>query len=152
MKFGQFVRRLERGDSSLYITTQYGDDGDDEGEGEDGQLAPCAATLSSLSAPVSSASRDLRYLLAPPLTHLLGDFPLLPPLFASLIPHQYNLWMGHAPRLTSSRLHHDFHCNLSAHEHTLTGPPSLVFHAGQPLTATYACFSVRSPGIASCAV
>ena len=95
MRFEQLVRRLESGDSSVYLTTQYPDD---------------AAEASDSGGIVSS----LRYLLAPPLTHLLGDFPLHPPLLAALIPTQFNLWLGHAARKTSSRLHHDFHCNLYA--------------------------------------
>ena len=119
MKFRQFVRRIAAGDSDLYITTQYY-----EGEKEAEETEATSSPLESLS---SSAGAALPYLLAPPLTHLLGDFPLHPPLFGCLIPTQFNLWFGHAQRKTSSRLHHDFHCNLyvllRGHKHiTLVSP------------------------------
>lgn len=112
MKFEQFVRRIASGDTSLYITTQYDSDGG-EGEAEDEEEREREKRGEEPSPSASSAAAlSLRYLLAPPLTHLLGDFPLHPALFASLIPNQFNLWFGHAPSRTSSRLHHDFHCNL----------------------------------------
>ena len=131
LPFAEFVRRVEQGDSSLYITTQYPTEGEPHEESDDGDgVATSKESSSSAASSGSSGSSsvgDLRYLLAPPLTALLGDFPLHPPLFASLIPHQFNLWFGHAQRRTSSRLHHDFHCNLyvllRGHKHiTLVSP------------------------------
>ena len=115
-----FIDAIDTGDSSMYLTTQYTDEqAEEEEDGKHGkkrrripEVSTDSPSSSSASSSCSSSS-DLRYLLAPPLTHLLPDFPLLPPLFSHLIPHQYNLWFGHSPSTpTSSRLHHDYHDNL----------------------------------------
>ncbi|KAJ8599119.1 hypothetical protein CTAYLR_006361 [Chrysophaeum taylorii] len=44
------------------------------------------------------------------LTH--GGCPLRPPVLPTLIPANFNLWIGAAADLDSSGLHHDFHDNL----------------------------------------
>ena len=107
--FGAFIDALDSGDASMYLTTQYADDEERPLDHAERRRSPVedGAVLIGSAAPA-----DLRYLLAPPLSHLLSDFPLLPSLFSHLVPAQYNLWFGHSSKPTSSRLHHDFHDNL----------------------------------------
>ena len=111
--FRAFIDAIDTGDSSMYLTTQYPDDDAEDNSAAHHKKRRLSADASTTTDELSSPPSDLRYLLAPPLTHLLPDFPLLPPLFSHLIPHQYNLWFGHSPSTpTSSRLHHDYHDNL----------------------------------------
>jgi len=51
-------------------------------------------------------------IVTPPANCFKGDFPHLPKLLGSLIPHRVNLWMGCNKHGSSSGLHHDFHDNL----------------------------------------
>ena len=99
LPFRELVAAFDSGKTDLYMTTQYPDD------------SGASPSPSSASA-ASFVSADIRYLVAPPLTALLPDFPLLPALLSTLVPHQYNLWFGHSSLPTTSRLHHDYHDNL----------------------------------------
>lgn len=84
MEFGDVLKRLHAGDSSLYLTTQ------DQVPGPDGHPE-------IFSSPVSL---------------LLNDFPLNPSISGSLVPQQINFWAGCAHEGATSGLHHDFHDNL----------------------------------------
>ena len=89
MPFGELLSLLERGDARHYMTTQ---DLETDEEGRPHLMsAPCTQL------------------------HAAGDFPLVPSLLGSLIPVNFNLWMGNtslAEGGSSSGLHHDFHDNL----------------------------------------
>lgn len=87
MKFGDFVDKIEKGTSNLYLSTQYETNEEDE---ENVLKDYCSA----------------------PLTELLDDFPLRPTLLGNLFVQNTNIWFGHSPSGTSSGLHHDFHDNL----------------------------------------
>ncbi|GAB4814761.1 hypothetical protein N2152v2_001807 [Parachlorella kessleri] len=84
MTFGECLRRLAAGDSTLYLTTQQvaiGEDGHPEVYGH-------------------------------PITQLARDLPVRPALLGNLIPQQINIWAGCAPDGSSTGLHHDYHDNL----------------------------------------
>ena len=51
-------------------------------------------------------------IVSPPLTSLVGDFPLSPALFDNLIVSNINMWFGYTPQYSTSGLHHDFHDNI----------------------------------------
>ena len=51
-------------------------------------------------------------LIAPPITSLSKDLPLVPTLAGFLVPQSINIWMGSTQLGTSSGLHHDFHDNF----------------------------------------
>ncbi|ORZ39983.1 cupin-like domain-domain-containing protein [Catenaria anguillulae PL171] len=89
--FGAFLDRVEGGDTGVYLTTQYAKPEDDEANGDH------AAIESIFPAPLPA---------------LVGDFPPVPPPFATLVPQQLNLWIGTAPDKASSGLHHDYADNL----------------------------------------
>jgi hypothetical protein len=84
MRFGDFLKALESGDENLYLTTQ------DLVVGLD----------------------DRPSIISPPVSQLLGDFPLRPSLLPALVPQNMNLWMGRTQEGSSSGLHHDYHDNL----------------------------------------
>lgn len=85
MRFGELLAELDRGNTELYLTTQ-----------------PIATATDGTPAALSAA----------PVCSLGGEFSSRPELLQSLIPHQYNIWMGNSPDGASSGLHHDFHDNL----------------------------------------
>ena len=82
--FEEVLRAAQQGDDSLYMTTQ-------------------RAEMEADGYPA---------VLAPPLTALQRDLPLVPALLGNLVPQTVNVWMGCAPTGASSGLHHDFHDNL----------------------------------------
>lgn len=84
ISFHEFLRRIEQGDDSLYLTTQ----------------------------ELEYDTEGQPYILTDPLSHLTHDFPLTPSLFQSLIISNINLWYGQTKTQTTSGLHHDFHDNL----------------------------------------
>ena len=84
MKFGDVLKKLSKGDTSLYMTTQ----------------------------PVAPAPDGHPEIMAPPTSNLSSDFPLQPELLGNLVPQQVNIWMGCAPEGSSTGLHVDFHDNL----------------------------------------
>ena len=89
MKFGELLRLLEAGDARHYMTTQ------DLETDEEGRPALMSAPCTQLYAA--------------------GDFPLIPALVASLLPMNYNMWLGNTLPCeggSSSGLHHDFHDNI----------------------------------------
>jgi hypothetical protein len=89
MKFGELLRLLEAGDARHYMTTQ------DLEVDEEGRPALMSAPCTDLYAA--------------------GDFPLIPALLGSLLPMNYNMWLGNTLASeggSSSGLHHDFHDNL----------------------------------------
>ena len=86
MLFSEFLGRLRDGNELLYLTTE--------------------ATQFDAHGRLSVVS--------PPLTHLLGDVPLRPPVMGALLPAALNLWMGRSTHGASSGLHHDWHDNLYA--------------------------------------
>jgi len=84
MYFSEFIQRIEKGDQSLYLTTQ--------------DLEYTLEGIPSLfSAPISS---------------LIDDIPMIPGLMGNLIPQNINLWLGSSTISSSSGLHHDYHDNL----------------------------------------
>ena len=79
MKFRDFLQEMEKGNTTLYLTTQdlkldMDIDMDMDGRDEDEKQPP---------------------IISPPLSYLLHDFPLRPQLMGNLIPQNMNLWMGH---------------------------------------------------------
>lgn len=84
MTFHDFVRQMDSGSESLYLTTQ----------------------------ELEYDLEDQPEVLSAPLTSLRHDFPLIPSLFCNLIVSNINLWYGRSSTSTSSGLHHDFHDNL----------------------------------------
>ncbi|KAI8799652.1 cupin-like domain-containing protein [Cladochytrium replicatum] len=125
MPFGEFLERLEHGDTDVYMTTQYqtederhseedlrifgGDDDEDEAfeAGND-------STQNDMDALLEQSQTITEYL-QPPLSQLSADFPKHPKVFGYLVPQQVNLWMGCGPPESegmSSGLHHDFADNL----------------------------------------
>ncbi|KAJ3091012.1 hypothetical protein HK102_001966 [Quaeritorhiza haematococci] len=96
MRFDELLDKLLDGSGNYYKTTQYEED----------------------SPNSDSDHRLFLDFCQPPLTSLLGDFPLIPDLFESLIPQQVNLWLGSSAAASgqvtgaSSGLHHDFADNL----------------------------------------
>ncbi|KAL8448350.1 hypothetical protein Emed_003880 [Eimeria media] len=85
MAFGQVIRRLAAGDTSLYVTTQK------IASNRDGPKALCGPPLSG---------------------DLAADFPVKIPLAGNLVPYQFNVWMGDSREGSSTGLHHDFHDNF----------------------------------------
>jgi Cupin-like domain len=134
MKFGELLDQLaDKGDSGLYLTTQP--------ETDEQKHLP--------EAPLCSA----------PVTKLLGDFPLRPNLLKSLVPSQYNVWMGTNQHGSSSGLHHDFHDNLyvlvrGTKRFTIFAPSDVerMYTVGQPVHVhkngliNYGEFQTRSDG------
>ena len=92
MAFGELLTLLEQGDARHYMTTQ------DLSVDEEGRPALMSTPCTQL--------------------HAAGDFPLVPSLLGSLLPMNYNLWLGNTVPTkkeaegSSSGLHHDFHDNL----------------------------------------
>lgn len=84
MAFGDVLKRVTNGDSSLYMTTQ------DVRPGPDGHPE----------------------VMAPPTSNLATDFPLQPAVLGNLVPQQVNIWMGSAAEGSTTGLHLDFHDNL----------------------------------------
>ncbi len=84
MKFGDVLKKLSKGDTSLYMTTQ----------------------------PVAPAPDGHPEIMAPPTSNLASDFPVQPEILGNLVPQQVNIWMGSAPEGSSTGLHVDFHDNL----------------------------------------
>ncbi|KAG5456260.1 MAG: cupin-like domain-containing protein, partial [Olpidium bornovanus] len=106
MLFADFLDAVARqGRTDLYLTTQYQDeeqpDAEVDASGEDKKAELRWKAHAYCQAPLSA---------------LLGDIELRPPLFGKLVPQQVNLWLGAVPagddNGTSSGLHHDFHDNL----------------------------------------
>lgn len=89
MKFGELLQLLASGDARHYMTTQ---DLEVDDEGRPALMsAPCTELYAA------------------------GDFPLIPALLGSLLPMNYNMWLGNTVSSeggSSSGLHHDFHDNL----------------------------------------
>ncbi len=89
MKFGELLQLLQAGDARHYMTTQ------DLEADEEGRPALMSAPCTQLYAA--------------------GDFPLIPALVGSLLPMNYNMWLGNtlpSEGGSSSGLHHDFHDNI----------------------------------------
>jgi len=84
MKFAEVLKKVSKGDTSLYMTTQ----------------------------PVAPAPDGFPEIMAPPTSYLATDFPIQPEVLGNLIPQQVNIWMGCAPEGSSTGLHVDFHDNL----------------------------------------
>lgn len=84
MKFGDVLKKLSKGDTSLYMTTQ----------------------------PVAPAPDGHPEIMAPPTSYLATDFPIQPEILGNLVPQQVNMWMGCAPEGSTTGLHVDFHDNL----------------------------------------
>jgi hypothetical protein len=84
MKFGDVLKKLSKGDTSLYMTTQ----------------------------PVAPAPDGHPEIMAPPTSYVATDFPIQPEILGNLVPQQVNIWMGCAPKGSSTGLHVDFHDNL----------------------------------------
>ena len=78
MKFKDFLSAIQKGDQNLYLSTQTSE---------------------------SNLMND-SYLISEPLQSIFGDFPTRPRLFDSLVPNQYNAWIGHSMK-SSSGLHSD---------------------------------------------
>lgn len=68
MRFGEFLDGISKGDDLHYLTTQ------DLVRDEEGRPE----------------------IIAPPLTHLLDEFPLRPELMGKLVPANINLWLGNS--------------------------------------------------------
>ncbi|EPQ52574.1 Clavaminate synthase-like protein [Gloeophyllum trabeum ATCC 11539] len=131
MPFGEFLEKLQSG-CEMYLTTQYDDEEEGEGSGEETLPEP--------------------FTCPPPCKCLKDDFPLRPSLLHSLVPHQVNLWLGRSQpppssgsqnrRATqgeidwtqsrSSGLHHDHHDNLyvllAGYKRFVLFPPSAHPH------------------------
>lgn len=96
MPFSDFVEKIQTKEGeNLYLTTQYRDEEEEEGDLDDGILY-----------------QMLHEYCPPPLPPMLHVFPQRPNLLGNLIPQQVNLWIGNSANGTSSGLHHDFHDNL----------------------------------------
>jgi ribosomal protein L16 Arg81 hydroxylase len=91
MTFGELLDKLRAGCNDLYLTTQYDDDSHTQKQ---------------------TRERAVLDYCPPPLTNLLGDFPLRPKILGNLVPQQVNVWMGNSKDGSSSGLHHDYHDNL----------------------------------------
>ncbi|KXS09570.1 Clavaminate synthase-like protein [Gonapodya prolifera JEL478] len=102
MPFSELVDRLVKGDSNIYMTTQY----------EDFETSP--ELTASLSDDELNALRTISTWCQNPLTHLLPLLNPRPPLLGNLAPQQINLWLGRSSPDggSSSGLHHDFADNL----------------------------------------
>ncbi|KAK9868966.1 hypothetical protein WJX84_003684 [Apatococcus fuscideae] len=84
IQFGDFLKRLQQHDDSIYLSSQQ----------------------------LRTARDGYPECLGQPLTLLAADFPLRPKLMGGLLPQQINIWMGAAKNGASSGLHHDYHDNL----------------------------------------
>ncbi|KAL8275006.1 hypothetical protein Esti_001062 [Eimeria stiedai] len=85
MAFGQVIRRLAAGDTSLYVTTQR----------------------------IASNRHGPKALCGPPLSNkLAADFPVKVAIAGNLVPYQFNVWIGDSREGSTTGLHHDFHDNF----------------------------------------
>lgn len=117
MLFGDFIDTVQtKSGENLYLTTQYRDEEEEEGDLDDGILY-----------------QMLHEYCPPPLPPMLHSFPQRPSLLGNLVPQQVNLWIGNSNgNGTSSGLHHDFHDNLylllHGHKRFTLFSPADAFH------------------------
>lgn len=84
MRLADFLRQIESGDETLYLTTQ------DLEHSVDGRPS----------------------ILSSPVTKLTDDFPLRPNLTGNLVLQNANIWIGSSQKESTSGLHHDHHDNV----------------------------------------
>ncbi|KAI9096434.1 cupin-like domain-containing protein [Phlyctochytrium arcticum] len=118
MSFKSFLENLKKGNTELYLTTQYQPEEIDEEEesDEDAEEDLLDDAEEEKKYMEIARKRFLSDFCPPPCHLLLKDFPLQPELLKGLVPQTVNLWIGAskagAPEGSSSGLHHDFQDNL----------------------------------------
>ena len=92
IKFSEFLKLIQNGDSMHYLTTQ------DVEADKDGRPKLLSPFMERLRGGQNGSDTEA--------------FPLRPKLMGNLVPQNINIWIGNSPNGASSGLHHDYHDNL----------------------------------------